>query len=737
MLVSVLLYLLAWLPAAGRQQPRNVFFLAPGSPIDLVVKQAANVVPTEQQYAWQQGESIAFLHFGMNTFTNREWGEGNEDPALFQPTDLDARQWIRVLKDAGFTMAILTAKHHDGFCLWPSLSTDYSVARSPWRRGEGDLVREVSEACRESGLKFGIYLSPWDRHDTSYGDAQGYNKFFRSQLRELLTGYGVISEVWFDGANGEGAGGRKQEYDWASYYAMIRELQPSAVIFGMGPDVRWVGTESGEGRETEWSVVPISLRNAPISDREHPLDALFIPGDLTAEDLGSREKLRTASVLAWYPAETDVSIRPGWFYHPDEDARVKPPEELVDIYYNSVGRNSVLLLNIPPDRRGRIADADGESLLEMRRVIDATFAVNLLAGARVRASGSQEGHPVELLADTTLDTYWAAEEGADEAVLEIEFERERTFDCLMLQEAIRVGQRIEAFRLEARTEAGWKRVASGTTVGYKRLLRFPRTAARSLRLVIAGSRTSPTLAGMGLFASPPRVSVKPDGGAFVDSTAVTLESDGRGSTIRYTLDGTRPTSSSAEYRGPITLFRDAHLAAAASTSGGSEGFLKSARFHRAAMGLQLLTQFSPRYTGGGPLALVDAERGGVDPGDRRWQGYEGADLDAVVDLGRLREVSEISAGFLQKSESWIFFPESADYAVSDDGTAFRLIAAVKNTVSPMGPGGLILPFSAKFKPVSCRYIRVHAKNIGLCPPGHPGAGKKAWIFVDEIVIVSR
>ena len=491
-------------PQAGPapQKGRNFASIVSGDTPADVVRKAAAVVPSPQQWAWQEREFIAFAHFGMNTFTNREWGQGTEDPKLFNPTDFDARQWARVLKDAGMKMLILTAKHHDGFCLWPSLYTDHSVKSSLWRGGKGDVVAEVVKACREFGLAVGIYLSPWDRHEPSYGDSPKYNEHFRNQLRELLTNYGEIAEVWFDGANGEGPNGKRQVYDWPSYYKVIRELQPKAVVFGMAPDIRWVGTESGYGREMEWSVIPIDLRGLDASAEKtmpNPLDAVFVPGDLTAADLGSREKLSGAPGLFWYPAETDVSIRPGWFYHPAEDTKVKTPEKLVDIYYSSVGRNSTLLLNIPPDTRGRITDYDAASLLGMRKILEATFRTNLAERAALKATSEAKGHGPAALLDGNADTFWAPVEGVESVSVEMEWPAARTFDRAMLQEYIRTGQRIEGFALESWDGIAWKEFARGTTVGYKRLLRFASVTARKVRLTIEKSRTTPALAAFGLY----------------------------------------------------------------------------------------------------------------------------------------------------------------------------------------------------------------------------------------------
>jgi alpha-L-fucosidase len=504
---------LLFCPACGRgpqgreeasvPEKRNFALIVPGESAAGIIRKATDIVPTPSQLAWQEMEFIAFAHFGMNTFTDREWGEGREDPALFNPADFNARQWAQVIKDAGMQMIILTAKHHDGFCLWPSRWTEHSVKRSPWRGGRGDVVREVAEACREAGLKFGVYLSPWDRHEPTYGNSPAYNEYFRRQLRELLTGYGEVTEVWFDGASGEGPNGKRQEHDWPSYYRLVRQLQPKAVIFGMGPDLRWVGTESGYGRETEWSVVPVQIREpvrATAGSWAPPsLDELFIPGDMTADDLGGREKLESAQALAWYPAETDVSIRPGWFYHSRQDAEVKTPEKLIDIYFSSVGRNGVLLLNVPPDRRGQIHDCDIKSLRGMLRILDETFKTDIAFGAKIKASSEKKGRRAAFLVDGNNATFWTTDEGIEQATLELELRQEQTFDVAMLQEFIPAGQRVEEFALEAWDGKEWRAFAKGTSIGYKRLLRFPEITARKVRLVIAKSRSSAALSSFGLF----------------------------------------------------------------------------------------------------------------------------------------------------------------------------------------------------------------------------------------------
>jgi alpha-L-fucosidase len=505
-LIITLFFIIIYCNNFYSQNKNNFAVIKLGESINEIIRKAANVVPSPQQYSWQEREFIAFMHFGINTFTEHEWGEGKEDPSLFNPTDFNAEQWANVCKDASMKMIILTAKHHDGFCLWPSEYTEHSVKNSPWRKGKGDVVQEVSNACKKFGLKFGVYLSPWDRHEQTYGDSPIYNEHFRNQLRELLTNYGEVSEVWFDGACGEGPNGKKQVYDWQSYYKVIRELQPNAVIFGMAPDVRWVGTESGYGRETEWSVIPYNIQNIEAiekSNLDRSIDNVFEPSNMMDSDLGSREKLKNASTLIWYPSETDVSIRPGWFYHENQDSLVKTPEELVDIYYSSVGRNSVLLLNIPPDKRGRIHNNDIKSLMGMRRILEQTFKTNFADKAKIKASNEQNNHRAIFILDKDKNNYWTTDDGMESATLEFELEKTHSFDCIMLREYIRVGQRVEEFHLDKWNGNEWKEFARGTTIGYKRLLRFLVVTTNRLRLVIEKSRTNPTLSSFGLYKSPP------------------------------------------------------------------------------------------------------------------------------------------------------------------------------------------------------------------------------------------
>ena len=446
--------------SAGQAQKKENYYVKhlefpQNATLEQKVDMAARLIPTPQQLSWQQMELTAFLHFGINTFTGREWGDGKEDPALFNPSELNAEQWVRTLKEAGFKMVLLTAKHHDGFCLWPTATTKHSVASSPWKKGQGDVVRELRKACDKYDMKFGVYLSPWDRNAECYGDSPRYNDFFIRQLTELLTNYGEVHEVWFDGANGEGPNGRKQVYDWEAFYKTIQRLQPKAVMAIMGDDVRWVGNEKGLGRETEWSATVLTPGIYTRSEENNTRLGVFSK----AKDLGSRSMLAEATELFWYPSEVDVSIRPGWFYHAEEDTKVKSLKHLSDIYFQSVGYNSVLLLNIPPDRRGLIHEADVKRLKEWNAV-----------------SGSEKIYSLK---------------------------SESEINVVMLQEDIAKGQRVESFAIEVLTEQGWQEVGQGTTVGYKRLLRFPAVKASQLKVKINECRLSAHISQVGAFYATP------------------------------------------------------------------------------------------------------------------------------------------------------------------------------------------------------------------------------------------
>lgn len=460
-------------------------------------KIAAKVVPSERQLKWQEVEFYAFCHFGMNTFTGKEWGDGQTPPEVFHPTDFDAEQWAKAVKSAGMRGLILTCKHHDGFCLWPSAYTEYSVKNSPFRDGQGDVVREVADACKKYGLKFGVYLSPWDRHEPTYGQGEPYNTYYKNQLRELLTNYGELFCIWLDGACGEGKNGKKQKYDWQSYYAVMRELQPNAAICISGPDVRWIGNEAGVCRKAEWSVVPSWLSiNEYVAEHSQKADDKKFAKTHNAMvlDLGSRKAIANETDFIWYPAEVDVSIRPGWFYHAAEDGKVKSLDKLFKIYLNSVGGNASLLLNIPPDTTGRIPQVDALTLDAFGRMLGREFPVDLLQGARASATSELDS---EHGASSVLEnngSFWqsALDEGCPELVLD--FGTETAFDSLILQENIRTGQQIEAFDIAVQKGNRWKRIGKYTIIGYKRICRFKTTyRTRKIRIRIRSHRGMATI----------------------------------------------------------------------------------------------------------------------------------------------------------------------------------------------------------------------------------------------------
>ncbi|WP_138755956.1 alpha-L-fucosidase [Paenibacillus sinopodophylli] len=458
---------------------------------------AAGVAPSPRQLAWQEIEFYGFIHFTMNTFTDREWGTGEESPLLFDPTELDAAQWVDVCKRAGMKAIILTCKHHDGFCLWPSQFTEHSVKNSPWKNGKGNLVREVSDACREAGLKFGIYVSPWDRHELSYGDSERYNRYFLNQLEELLTGYGELFCVWFDGACGEGPNGKRQVYDWDAYYSLIRDHQPQAVISVCGPDVRWCGNEAGHTRQVEWSVVPASLQD----NEKIQADSQQLEGDEFSkrigsdeEDLGSRHVLVEAERVVWYPAEVNTSIRPGWFYHDKEDDLVKSVDELTDLYERTVGGNSTFLLNLPPDRRGRIHENDAQRMQDLGQRLESMYRTNAAAGASVLASeSSSEEHSGSRIVDGLKHTYWHPIPGTEQASIELELAGKQIVDRIVLKEYLPEGQRIERFQLEWFDGDRWHVFYEGNVIGYKKICRFEPIETERLRIHITESRWYPTL----------------------------------------------------------------------------------------------------------------------------------------------------------------------------------------------------------------------------------------------------
>lgn len=507
-------------------------------------------LPTQKQLDWHEMEFYAFVHFSINTFTNKEWGFGDESPILFNPTELDTRQWAQVAKEAGMKGIIITAKHHDGFCLWPSEYTDRSVKNSPWRNGKGDVVKELAEACREYGLKLGIYLSPWDRNHPEYGNPE-YVIYFRNQLKELLTNYGDVFEMWFDGANGgDGYYGGANEtrkintleyYNWEETYKLIYETSPNTLVWGVGPsEARWIGNEKGRANKTNWALL---RQKDELAGKVHHSE--FMSGHENGEK--------------WVPGEADVSIRPGWFYHAIEDDKVRPLEEMVDIYYESIGRNANLLLNLPVDKRGLVHENDEARLKELAKTIREDLKTNLFDNVKVSADnfrGNSSDYNPENLLDENKDTYWATDDSITKAVLVFEFDKPTAVNRILLQEHIKLGQRVKAFSVEAKINDQWKVIANETTIGYKRILRFDRVAASALRIRFTDAKASLVISKIAAYNAPtlvrsPKIARTKNGG-------VTIETE-KNNTIYYTTDGSTPTTKSNKYQQPFELKKAATI----------------------------------------------------------------------------------------------------------------------------------------------------------------------------------
>lgn len=516
-------------------------------------------VPSANQLRWQAMEYYAFIHFSTNTFTDQEWGYGApEDAKLFNPTALDCDQWARVCKESGMKGIIITAKHHSGFCLWPTETTDYSIKNSPWKDGKGDIIGDLAKACKKYGLKLGIYISPWDRYEASYGilDADGTAPYvknvFRKQIEECLTRYGDIFEIWFDGANGGDGyyGGartsrkidRTTYYDWLNTYKMIRKIQPNIVIWndnGDRGDLRWVGTESGYVGETNWSL-------------------LHATGDVPENML----RYGVENGNAWVPGEVNTSIRPGWFYHESEDHRVKSLPQLLDTYYKSIGRNGTFLLNFPIDKRGLIHENDAAEARQLAKAVKEAFAVNLAEKAKITASNVRGNNPkfsASNVINGNKERYWATDDHVKTASITIDFGRPTTFNRFLAQEYIPLGQRVKAFKLEAFVNGQWQELkdqlvpadkSGTTTIGYKRIISFPTVKASKLRFTIDDAKASPLISNIGVYHAPqiltPPVVVRNKSGDIL------IQAADKESELFFTTDGTLPTSSSKKYSGPVS-----------------------------------------------------------------------------------------------------------------------------------------------------------------------------------------
>ena len=645
-------------------------------------------VPSDRQLAWHELEFYAFVHFNMNTFTNMEWGLGNESPELFNPAELDCRQWARVCKEAGMKGIILTAKHHDGFCLWPSAYTEHSVKNSPWKNGKGDVVRELADACKEYGLKLGIYLSPWDRNHADYGKPE-YITYFRNQLRELMTNYGDVFEVWFDGANGGTGyyGGANEErridretyYDWENTRQIVRDLQPNACMFSdAGPDIRWVGNEEGWAMKTNWSIIR----------RDE-----YYPGTPDYADLRTGQEDGTH----WVPAEVDVSIRPGWFYHPSEDHKVKSLPQLLDIYYNSIGRNASLFINFPVDTRGLIHEKDAEQIQKLTDAIRADFEVDLAEGKKVEATnvrGDSRKFSPGKMTDSNPDTYWATNDDVVQASATIDLGKPTGFNRFLVQEDIRLGQRVRKFTIEVLENDTWKEIASETTIGRKRILRFPDVTTSKVRLNILDSKACPVISNVGLYKAP-KVLIEPSIQRDKNGL-VTISTYNKGLTIYYTLDGSDPDSKSAKYSEPFLLNKKATVKAIAfDPEMNQKSSATSFDFDIPATKWKIMGSLQNQKDSD---AIIDGDENTV------WSTGGDQPTDFIIDLGE--EVACSGFKYLPDQGRWepgIIF--NYEFYTSPNG---------KNWGSPVSKGEFSNIQNSpiwqvkRFEPVKCRYIKLRA-----------------------------
>jgi alpha-L-fucosidase len=644
-------------------------------------------IPSANQLRWQKMEYYAFIHFSINTYTDMAWGFGNEDPALFNPTKLDCRQWARICKEAGMKGIIFTAKHHSGFCLWPSKYTDYSVKNAPWKNGKGDVVREMADACKEYGLKFGVYLSPWDRNHPDYGKPE-YITYFRNQLKELLTNYGKVFEIWFDGANGGSGyyGGAnetrkidaKTYYDWPNTYQLVRELQPEIVIWNDGgdrADLRWVGTEAGYVGETNWSLLN-KTGDVPEEMLSHGLEN----GD------------------TWVPGEVNTSIRPEWFYHEREDRKVKTLPQLMDTYYNSIGRNGTLLLNFPVMPNGLIHQKDEQAALSFAKAVKEAFAVNLAWNARTSASQVRGGKPEfgsMKAIDLDKESYWATDDAIRKASLTLQFNVPTSFNRLLVQEPIKLGQRVKSFMVEALVDGNWKEIAKETTIGYKRILRFPMVKASQVRLTVLDAKSNPLISNLEIYKAPiiltPPVITRDKAGE-IHINAGDSESE-----LYYTLDGSMPKSGTNKYNTPVKT-NDGKVevkAVAYNPYTKQSSIVSEEKFDVSHKEWKIIsTDKQPAYQ------VLDGNPSTSWHQDKR----QGMPIDLVIDLGKQEKL--VGFRYLPDQNWWADATIITHYQfeVSTDNKTWKMVSEgefsnIKNN-----------PFwqTKSFEPIQARYIKLRA-----------------------------
>ncbi|MCV9927533.1 alpha-L-fucosidase [Flavobacterium sp. LS1R49] len=667
-------------------------------------------LPTQKQITWNEMEFYAFVHFSLNTFTNKEWGYGDESPELFNPTALDVRQWARIVKEAGMKGIILVAKHHDGFCLWPSAYTERSVKNSPWKDGKGDLIKELAAACKEYDLKLGLYLSPWDRNHPEYGKP-GYITYFRNQLKELLTNYGDVFEMWFDGANGgDGYYGGANEtrkinsleyYNWDETYKLIYKTAPNTLVWGVGPsEARWIGNEEGRAGKTNWSLL---RQKDELAGKVHY--TAFMSGHEDGEK--------------WVPGEADVSIRPGWFYHAIEDEKVRSLDEMVDIYYESIGRNANLLLNLPVDRRGLVHENDEARLKELVATIKEDFKTELLSGSKVSADNVR-GNNTEFAAKNAIDgnknTYWATDDNVKTASIVFEFDKPTAVNRILLQEYIKLGQRVKAFTVEAKIDGKWQTIANETTIGYKRILRLNRVVASALKVTITDSKASVIISTIQAFNAPTFVRV-PEIQRDKNGT-VTIKSE-EGNRIYYTLDGSDPSAKSTLYKAPFNYNKAVEIKAIAiNTSENISSTIKIAKYGASKE----------------KWKIVAISSGDLNTAHRIIDGNPDTDWSFGSETIKLPQEIVIDMGVILSINGFTYIPQQVGNALNliSNYEFYTSVDNVKWTLQSQGEFSNIknnpIEQVKTFTAVKARYIRFVAKSA---------VGKKQTVSIGEINILEQ
>lgn len=675
-------------------------------------------LPSAAQLAWHEMELYGFVHFTINTFTGKEWGYGDEDPALFNPSAFDANKIVKDFKAAGMTGLILTAKHHDGFCLWPTKTTGHNITKSPWKNGKEDVVREFADACRKQGLKFGVYLSPWDRNHPQYGTPE-YVNVYREQYKELLTQYGPVFETWHDGANGgDGYYGGAREarkidrttyYNWDSTWAMERQWQPGAVIMSdVGPDVRWVGTEQGYALDPCWHTY------SPQGDIAGKNPA---PGQVKSEQglHGHRNG------KYWIPAEVDFSIRPGWFYHAHEDDKVKTAQQLLNHYFLSVGRGASMLLNVPPDKRGLVHETDRASLKDFGKLLKQMFAVNHAKGAFITASntrGNDRRFAVANLLDNDRYSYWATDDGVTTAELTLNLKGKKTFNVIRLRENIQLGQRIDDWAVDVWENNAWKEYAKGTAIGSSRLVRGSYVTTDKVRIRITKSPVSPCLSEVSLFTEPLQLSAPEISRDREGMVKITTPSPVH--FIRYTTDGSEPTMQSPLYSAPFAMPKGGTVKAKSFGAKKEKSETTTAALGIAKSKWKIV---AASFEGSGSRAAfaIDEDRQTMW---HTWKEKESkaAPQEIAVDMGEAVRIAAFTYLPRQDKREWGLVNKYSFYT-SEDGKEWKLAAAGELANIKANPVETRVNLSA---PVLARYFKLVAESTV------PASDGQSYVAVAEL-----